>query len=50
MVLGLQPIDALDAGIALYGLCLLAFATALYTQPAPYPATALLLRPQGQGV
>lgn len=50
VVLGLQPIDALDAGIALYGLCLLAFATALYTQPAPYPATALLLRPQGQGV
>lgn len=48
-VLGLQPVDALDAGIAAYGLCLLALAVALYTQPAPSPATALALRPQEQG-
>jgi hypothetical protein len=48
-VLGLQLVDALDAGITLYGLCLLAFAVALYTQPVPSATTALRLRPQEQG-
>ncbi len=48
-VLALQLVDALDAGITVYGLCLLALAVALYTQPVPSPATALPLRPQEQG-
>jgi hypothetical protein len=48
-VLGLQLVDAIDAGIVLYGLCLLALAVALYTQPVPSSATALTLRPQEQG-
>jgi hypothetical protein len=48
-VLGLQLVDALDAGIAVYGLCLLALAAALYTQPLPATATALPLQPQEQG-
>jgi hypothetical protein len=48
-VLALQLVDALDAGIAVYGLCLLALAVALYTQPIPSSATALPLRPQEQG-
>ena len=48
-VLGLQLVGALDAGITLYGLCLLALAVGLYTQPVPASATALPLRPQEQG-
>jgi hypothetical protein len=48
-VLGLQLVDALAAGITVYGLCLLALAVALYTQPVPSPTAALLLRPQEQG-
>ena len=38
-----------DAGVAVYGLCLLALAVALYTQPVPSSATAPQLRPQEQG-
>jgi hypothetical protein len=48
-VLALQPVGALDAGVAVYGFCLLALAVALYTQPSSSPATALSLRPQEQG-
>jgi hypothetical protein len=48
-VLGLQLVDALDAGITVYGLCLLALAVALYTQPVPSSTAALRLRPQEQG-
>jgi hypothetical protein len=48
-VLALQLVDALDAGIAVYGFCLLAFAVALYTQPVPSSATALPMWPQEQG-
>jgi hypothetical protein len=48
-VLGLGLVDALDAGIALYGLCLLALSVALYTQPVPSSTAALQLRPQEQG-
>ena len=48
-VLGLQLVGALDAGITLYGLCLLGLAVGLYTQPVPASATALPLRPQEQG-
>jgi len=48
-VFGFQLVDALDAGIAVYGLCLLALAVALYTQPVISAPTALQLRPQEQG-
>jgi hypothetical protein len=48
-VFALQPVGALDAGVAVYGFCLLALAVALYTQPSSSPATALSLRPQEQG-
>jgi hypothetical protein len=49
-VLALQLVGALDAGIVVYGLCLLALAIALYTQPTPSSATALPLRPQEQAI
>jgi hypothetical protein len=48
-VFAFQLVDALDAGIAVYGLCLLAFGIALYTQPVPSSATRQPLRPQEQG-
>jgi hypothetical protein len=47
-VLGLQPVDALDAGIAVYGLSLLALGIALYTQPAPEPEERRALAVQEQ--
>ena len=40
---------ALPTSVAGYGLCLLALAVALYTQPVPSSATAPQLRPQEQG-
>jgi hypothetical protein len=48
-VFGLQLVDALNAGITVYGLCLLALAVALYTQPVMSSATALHMRPLEQG-
>jgi hypothetical protein len=48
-VLGFGLVGALDAGIALYGLCLLALSISLYTQPVPSSTMALQLRPQEQG-
>ena len=36
-LLGLNTTKALPAGVALYGLCLLALGIALYTQPTPEP-------------
>jgi hypothetical protein len=36
-LLGLNATKALPAGVALYGLCLLALGIALYTQPTPEP-------------
>ena len=49
VLLGLNMTKALPAGVALYGLCLLAFSVALYTQPDPSSAAELTLRPQEQG-
>jgi hypothetical protein len=49
VLLGLNMTKALPAGVALYGLCLLALSVALYTQPDPSSAAELTLRPQEQG-
>jgi hypothetical protein len=48
-VLGLNLTNALPTAVAVYGLCLLVLSVALYTQPAPSPATEVPLRPQEQG-
>jgi hypothetical protein len=47
-LLGLNATKALPAGVAIYGLCLLALGVALYTQPTPEPDERLVLAVQEQ--
>ena len=47
-LLGLNSTKALPAGVALYGLCLLAVGIALYTQPTPEPEETSALAMQKQ--
>jgi hypothetical protein len=47
-LLGLNSTKALPAGVALYGLCLLAIGIALYTQPTPEPEETPALAMQKQ--
>jgi hypothetical protein len=47
-LLGLNSTKALPAGVAVYGLCLLALGIALYTHPSPSPAHAVPRRPRAQ--
>ena len=48
LLLGLNSTHALAAGVAVYGLCLLALGIALYTEPAPTRADTLALTAQEQ--
>jgi len=48
LLLGLNSTHALAAGVAVYGLCLLAVGVALYTQPTPTAADTLLPGAQEQ--
>ena len=48
LLLGLNSTHALAAGVAVYGLCLLAVGVALYTQPTPTAADTLLPAAQEQ--
>jgi hypothetical protein len=48
-LIGLGSTKALPAGVAVYGLCLLALGIALYTQTSPSRARTLPLAPQEQG-
>ena len=50
LLLGLNSTHALAAGVAVYGLCLLAVGLALYTQPTPTtPTAADTVLPGAQG-
>jgi hypothetical protein len=47
-LLGLNSTHALPAGVAVYGLCLLALGIAMYTEPTPTAANTLALAAQEQ--